>query len=111
MAPLEHLPGARVTDDVRFDADKIQALAPMLLNQLARLVAALVNEQRLGVAHSPATRLELGNAVALIMRTRADEQHETERKDITDGAGSDDPAGQGAGVRIPDQSLERRVRG
>ena len=69
-----------VGSGVRFDEAKIREQAPALLNVLARLVGALINEERIGVTHSPATRVELGNAVAIIMRVRAEEPAAEQQK-------------------------------
>jgi hypothetical protein len=81
-----------------FDEGKIKGEADNLLNSLAQLVTALIDEQKVGVTHSPATRLAIGNAVAIIMRVRSDESDKAKQGDSGHGVGG---SGSSGGGKVP----------
>jgi hypothetical protein len=52
-----------------FDAGRIAEQAPHLLACLAKLVQGLLAEQKAGMVFSTPVRVEIGNAVQVIMRS------------------------------------------
>ncbi len=58
-----------MTEGPVFDAGRITEQAPHLLGCLARLVQGLLAEQKAGMVFSIPVRVEIGNAVQVIMRS------------------------------------------
>lgn len=52
-----------------FEAGRIAEQAPQLLGVLARLVQGLLAEQAAGMTFSAPVRVEIGNAVSIIMKS------------------------------------------
>jgi len=69
LAPHSNHPGASVNEGPVFYQDSIERQAPLVLSCLARILNEIFLEMAQGHPFSPELRVEVGNAVQLIMRS------------------------------------------
>lgn len=85
---------------IEFDPEKVREIGPLAVRMLGRLANAIILQQRLGIEFDQSIKVEMGDAVALLVKCVKGEENEkrttaSTKSGSSDGARDDHPVAKG----------------